>query len=64
LTYLIRTRIRWQIDSFKKSFLQFQKRPFNAFFPTEIIETIIAQPQNEPWSFRRVHPLKALFLKY
>ena len=39
---LIRTRIRWQIHSFKKSFLQFEKLPFNDFFPAETIETIIA----------------------
>jgi hypothetical protein len=39
---LIRTRIRWQIDSFKKSFLQCQKLPLNDFFTNETIETIIA----------------------
>ena len=39
---LIRTRIRWQIDSFKKSFLQGQNLPFNDFFPAETIEAIIA----------------------
>jgi hypothetical protein len=42
VTNLIRTRIRWQIDSFKKSFLQGQKQPLNDFFPTETIENIIA----------------------
>jgi len=42
LTNLIRTRIRWQIDNFKKLFLQVQELPFNNFFPTETIETIIA----------------------
>lgn len=42
MTNLIRTRIRWQIENFKKSFLQLQKLPFNDFFPTETIETIIA----------------------
>jgi hypothetical protein len=39
---LIRTRIRWPIDGFKKAFLQLQKLPFNDFFPTETIDTIIA----------------------
>ena len=42
LNNLIRTRIRWQIDSFKKSFLQGQKLSFSNFFPTETIEAIIA----------------------
>ena len=42
MTNLIRTRIRWQIDSFKKSFLHGQKLPFNDFFPAETIEAIIA----------------------
>jgi hypothetical protein len=42
VTNLIRTRIRWQIDSFKMSFLHGQKLPFNDFFPAETIEAIIA----------------------
>lgn len=42
LNNFIGTRIRWQIHSFKKSFLQFEKLPFNDFFPDKTIETIIA----------------------
>jgi hypothetical protein len=42
LNNLIRSRICWQIHSFKKSFLQFEKRPFNDFFPAKTIEAIIA----------------------
>jgi hypothetical protein len=42
LNNLIRTRIPWQIRSFKKSFLQLEKLPFNDFFPAKTIEAIIA----------------------
>jgi hypothetical protein len=61
LTNLIRTRIRWQIDSFKKSFLQFQKLPFNDFFPTE---TIIAHtPQKRTSVFSPLITLKAFIFQ-
>jgi Transposase DDE domain len=42
MSNLIRTATRWQIHNFKKSFLQFEKRPFNDFFPAKTIEAIIA----------------------
>ena len=42
MSNLIRTATRWQIHNFKKSFLQFEKRPFNDFFPFKTIAAIIA----------------------
>ena len=42
MSNLIISGIRWQIDNFKKSFLQFEKRPFNDFFPAKTIAAIIA----------------------
>lgn len=64
MTNLIRTRIRWQIDSFKKSFLQFEKLPFNDFFPTETIETIIAHtPHKRTSVFSPLITLKAFIFQ-
>ena len=64
MTNLIRTRIRWQIDSFKKSFLQCQKLPLNDFFPAETIEAIIAHtPQKRTSVFSPLITLQAFIFQ-
>ena len=64
MTNLIKTRIRWQIDSFKKSFLQFQNLPFDDFFPTETIEAIIAHtPQKRTSVFTPLITLKVFIFQ-
>jgi len=64
LNNLIRTRIRWQINSFKKSFLQGQKLPLNDFFPTETIEAIIAHtPQKRTSVFSPLITLQAFIFQ-
>lgn len=64
LNNLIRTRIRWQIDSFKKSFLQLEKLPFNDFFPAETIEAIIIHtPQKRTSVFSPLTTLKAFIFQ-
>lgn len=64
LNNLIRTRIRWQIDSFKKSFLQGQKLPLNDFFPVETIEAIIVHtPQKRTSVFSPLITLQAFIFQ-
>jgi hypothetical protein len=64
LTNLIRTRIRWQIDAFKKSFLQLGKLPFNDFFPAETIEAIIVHTPHQRTSvFSPLLTLKAFIFQ-
>lgn len=54
------SRVRRQIDNFKKSFLQFEKLPFYDFFSTETIETIIAHtPQKRTSVFTPLITLQA-----
>jgi hypothetical protein len=64
LSNLIRSRIRWQIHSFKKSFLQFEKLPFNDFFPAKTIEAIIAHtPHKRTSVFSPLITLKAFIFQ-
>jgi hypothetical protein len=64
LPNLIRTQIHQQVDRFKKSFLQVQKLPFNDFFPTETIETIIAHtPHKRTSVFSPLITLKAFIFQ-
>jgi hypothetical protein len=64
LNNLIRTRIRWQIRSFKKSFLQLEKLPFNDFFHAKTIEAIIAHtPHKRTSVLSPLITLKALIFQ-
>jgi hypothetical protein len=64
VTNLIRSRIRWQIDSFKKSFLQIEKLPLNDFFPPETIEAIIAHtPQKRTSVYSPLITLQAFIFQ-
>ena len=56
--------MRLQIDSFKKSFLQFKDLLFNDFFPTEVIEAIIAHtPRKRASVFPPLVTLKAFMFE-
>jgi hypothetical protein len=60
----IRSAIRWQIHHFKKSFLQFEKLPFNDFFPDKTIEAIIANtPHKRTSVFSPLITLKAFIFQ-
>ena len=64
MSNLIRSGIRWQIDNFKKSFLQFEKLPFNDFFPAKTIAAIIANtPHKRTSVFSPLITLKAFIFQ-
>jgi hypothetical protein len=64
VTNLIRSRIRWQIDSFKKSILQIEKLPLNDFFSPETIEAIIAHtPQKRTSEYSPLITLQAFIFQ-